>query len=69
MTQINVSQILRLTAGILACWLGLIASVQATEIQMQVQAAPATPTSNITGGCLGYFSAQTVSSKKRFVKF
>jgi outer membrane protein len=45
MTQINVSQILRLTAGILACWLGLIASVQATEIQMQVQAAPATPTS------------------------
>ena len=39
MTQINVSQILRLTAGILACWLGLIASVQATEIQMQVQAA------------------------------
>jgi hypothetical protein len=45
MTQINVSQILRLTAGILACWLGLIASVQAAEIQMQVQAAPATPTS------------------------
>ncbi|WCT11038.1 DUF4249 domain-containing protein [Mucilaginibacter jinjuensis] len=29
------------------------------------QAAPATPTSNISGGCLGYFSAQTVSSKKR----
>jgi hypothetical protein len=26
-------------------------------------AAPATPTSNITGGCIGYFSAQTVSSK------
>ena len=45
MTQINVSQILRLTAGILACWLGLSASVQAAEIQMQVQAAPATPTS------------------------
>lgn len=32
------------------------------------QAAPATPTSNITGGCLGYFSAQTVSSKKRILK-
>ena len=31
--------------------------------------APATPTSNITGGCLGYFSAQTVSSKKGIVKF
>ncbi|MCC8423479.1 DUF4249 domain-containing protein [Mucilaginibacter sp. UR6-11] len=31
-------------------------------------AAPATPTSNISGGCLGYFSAQTVSSKKRIVK-
>jgi outer membrane protein len=45
MTQINVSQISRLTAGILACWLGLSASVQAAEIQMQVQAAPATPTS------------------------
>jgi outer membrane protein len=45
MTQTNVSQILRLTAGILACWLGLIASVQAAEIQMQVQAAPATPAS------------------------
>jgi len=40
MTQINVSQIVRLTAGILTCWLGLIASVQAAEIQMQVQAAP-----------------------------
>jgi len=26
-------------------------------------AAPATPTSNISGGCVGYFSAQTVSSK------
>ena len=45
MTQINVSQIVRLTAGILACWLGLMASVKAAEIQMQVQAAPATPTS------------------------
>lgn len=32
------------------------------------QAAPATPTSNITGGCLGYFSAQTVSSKTGTVK-
>jgi hypothetical protein len=32
-------------------------------------AAPATPTSNISGGCMGYFSAQTVSSKKRVVKF
>ncbi len=31
-------------------------------------AAPATPTSNITGGCLGYFSAQTVSSKTSMVK-
>ncbi len=32
-------------------------------------AAPATPVSNISGGCLGYFSAQTVSSKKASVKF
>lgn len=32
-------------------------------------AAPATPVSNITGGCLGYFSAQTVSSKTAMVKF
>ena len=32
------------------------------------QAAPATPTSNITGGCLGYFSAQTVSSKTGIAK-
>ena len=32
-------------------------------------AAPATPVSNITGGCLGYFSAQTVSSKKAVVRF
>jgi hypothetical protein len=31
-------------------------------------AAPATPTSNITGGCIGYFSAQTVSSKTAVVK-
>jgi hypothetical protein len=31
-------------------------------------AAPATPTSNISGGCLGYFSAQTVSSKTGNVK-
>lgn len=31
-------------------------------------AAPATPTSNITGGCQGYFSAQTVSSKTAVVK-
>ena len=45
MTQINVSQIFRLTAGILVCWLGLSASVQAAEIQMQVQATPATPAS------------------------
>jgi len=30
--------------------------------------APATPTSNITGGCIGYFSAQTVSSKHRTAK-
>ncbi len=31
-------------------------------------AAPATPTSNISGGCIGYFSAQTVSSKTTTVK-
>ncbi len=31
-------------------------------------AAPATPTSNITGGCIGYFSAQTVSDKSKVVK-
>ncbi|SHM80006.1 DUF4249 domain-containing protein [Mucilaginibacter sp. OK098] len=30
--------------------------------------APATPTSNITGGCIGYFSAQTVSSKTTVIK-
>ena len=42
MTQINVNQILRLTAGILGCWLGLIASVWAAEIQMQKQASPST---------------------------
>lgn len=32
-------------------------------------AAPANATSNISGGCLGYFSAQTVSSKTAMVKF
>ena len=32
-------------------------------------AAPASPVSNITGGCLGYFSAQTVSSKSAVVKY
>jgi len=42
MTQINVNQILRLTAGILGCWLGLIASAWAAEIQMQKQASPST---------------------------
>jgi len=31
-------------------------------------ATPATPLSNISGGCLGYFSAQTVSSKSKIVK-
>jgi hypothetical protein len=31
-------------------------------------AAPATPTSNIIGGCIGYFSAQTVSSKITVIK-
>ncbi len=31
-------------------------------------ASPATPTSNISGGCLGYFSAQTVSRKSAVVK-
>jgi len=31
--------------------------------------APATPISNISGGCLGYFSAQTVRSKDGYVKF
>jgi len=31
-------------------------------------ATPATPESNISGGCVGYFSAQTVSSKSRIVK-
>jgi hypothetical protein len=30
--------------------------------------APANPQSNITGGCLGYFSAQTVSNKSGTVK-
>jgi hypothetical protein len=31
--------------------------------------APATPQSNITGGCLGYFSAQTVSRRSATVKY
>ena len=31
-------------------------------------ASPATPTSNISGGCVGYFSAQTVSSKTTTIK-
>lgn len=31
-------------------------------------ASPATPISNISGGCIGYFSAQTVSSKSVLVK-
>jgi len=31
-------------------------------------ATPSTPESNITGGCIGYFSAQTVSTKKTIVK-
>ena len=31
-------------------------------------AAPATPVSNITGGCVGYFSAQTVSSNQSIIK-
>jgi len=31
-------------------------------------ASPATPASNINGGCLGYFSAQTVSTKSIVVK-
>lgn len=30
--------------------------------------SPATPVSNISGGCLGYFSAQSVSSKQANVK-
>jgi hypothetical protein len=29
--------------------------------------APATPTTNIAGGCLGYFSAQTVTTKRKQV--
>ena len=32
-------------------------------------AAPANPASNISGGCQGYFSAQTVSSKSGVVKY
>jgi len=31
-------------------------------------ASPTNPTSNITGGCLGYFSAQTVRTKTLIVK-
>jgi hypothetical protein len=31
--------------------------------------SPATPVSNIRGGCLGYFSAQTVSNKTAIVKY
>jgi hypothetical protein len=31
-------------------------------------ATPANPTSNISGGCLGYFSAQSVSSRSLLVK-
>ncbi len=42
MTGKNVSQILRLTACIAGCGLGLAASVRGAEIQMQVQAAPST---------------------------
>jgi hypothetical protein len=30
--------------------------------------APATPGSNITGGCIGYFSAQTVSHQPVRIK-
>ena len=40
MTQTNVNQMLRLTAGILGCWLGLVASAWSAEMQMQKQAAP-----------------------------
>ena len=45
MTEINVSQILRLTACVAGWWLSLAASVKGAEIQMQVQAAPSTSTS------------------------
>lgn len=31
-------------------------------------AVPSTPVTNITGGCIGYFSAQTVSSKNAIIK-
>ncbi len=31
-------------------------------------AAPANPTSNITGGCLGYFSAQTLERKRHIMQ-
>jgi hypothetical protein len=44
---------------------------QAEEIAYSNEdlAAPATPVSNISGGCIGYFSAQTVSSKRIVVKY
>jgi outer membrane protein len=45
MTEINVSQILRLTACVAGWWLSLAASVRGAEIQMQVQAVPSTSTS------------------------
>ncbi|HEY7216759.1 MAG TPA: TolC family protein, partial [Candidatus Binatia bacterium] len=45
MTGKNVSQIVRLTAWVAGCCLGLTAPVKAAEIQMQVQAAPSTTTS------------------------
>src|SRR5882724_5532156 len=45
MTEINVSQILRLIACVAGWWLSLAASVRGAEIQMQVQAAPSTSTS------------------------
>ncbi len=32
-------------------------------------AAPANPVSNVSGGCLGYFSAQTVRSQTGIIKF
>lgn len=35
--------------------------------QQSQNAAPANPTSNISGGCLGYFSAHTVSIQERTV--
>ena len=45
MTEINVSQILRLTACVAGWWLSLASPVRGAEIQMQVQAAPSTSTS------------------------